>query len=70
MSFDEFSSRYLMTAQNCSATNFGHVMSGMAPPETVDWRKRGNYITPVKNQVSNCNFNSTTEVAWQQTVFA
>ena len=54
MSFEEFSSLYLMAAQNCSATRAGHIMSGAAPPEHKDWRMEGNFVTPVKNQVTLC----------------
>ncbi|XP_043533036.1 pro-cathepsin H [Chiloscyllium plagiosum] len=51
LTFSEFQSLYLMQKpQNCSATRGNHYSSADILPENVDWRKRGNFITPVKNQ--------------------
>nr|CAB3234495.1 pro-cathepsin H-like [Phallusia mammillata] len=50
LSFEEFSSLYLMLAQNCSATKGNHVISSKAAPPHKDWRDEGNFVTPVKNQ--------------------
>lgn len=37
--------------QNCSATKGNYYASNGPHPDSIDWRKKGNYITPVKNQV-------------------
>ncbi|XP_074151311.1 pro-cathepsin H [Sminthopsis crassicaudata] len=51
MSFDEFKKTYLMRLpQNCSATKGSHVRRLGPYPEFVDWRKKGNFVSPVKNQ--------------------
>ncbi|XP_044516084.1 pro-cathepsin H [Gracilinanus agilis] len=51
MSFDEFKKRYLMSEpQNCSATKGSHVRRVGPYPDFMDWRKKGNYVSPVKNQ--------------------
>ncbi|XP_020821255.1 pro-cathepsin H isoform X1 [Phascolarctos cinereus] len=51
MSFDEFKKNYLMrTPQNCSATKGSHVRRVGPYPKFMDWRKKGNYVSPVKNQ--------------------
>ncbi|KAJ6662892.1 hypothetical protein lerEdw1_011096 [Lerista edwardsae] len=51
MTFAEFQKEYLwQEPQNCSATK-GNFVSGAGPsPSAIDWRKKGNYVTPVKNQ--------------------
>lgn len=38
--------------QNCSATKGNYAQSNLPRPDSIDWRKKGNYVTPVKNQVS------------------
>lgn len=38
--------------KNCSATKGNHVSRSGPYPDFVDWRKKGNFVTPVKNQVS------------------
>ncbi|XP_037613849.1 pro-cathepsin H-like [Sebastes umbrosus] len=49
--FEEFRKLFLLTEpQNCSATNGGHVGRAGPYPESVDWRMKGNVVTPVKNQ--------------------
>ncbi|XP_007479355.1 pro-cathepsin H [Monodelphis domestica] len=51
MSFDEFKKQYLMSEpQNCSATKGSHVRRVGPYPDFMDWRKKGNYVSPVKNQ--------------------
>ncbi|XP_037342411.1 pro-cathepsin H [Pungitius pungitius] len=51
MTFEEFRKSFLLTEpQNCSATNGGHRSSAGPHPESIDWRKKGNVVTPVKNQ--------------------
>ncbi|XP_056134676.1 pro-cathepsin H-like isoform X1 [Lampris incognitus] len=51
MTFEEFRNIYLMRQpQNCSATKGNHVSRNGLYPESVDWRKRGNFVSPVKNQ--------------------
>ncbi|XP_067827381.1 pro-cathepsin H [Heptranchias perlo] len=51
MTFSEFKTLYLLREpQNCSATQGNHYVSSGPYPDFVDWRKKGNYITPVKNQ--------------------
>ncbi|KAJ3593972.1 hypothetical protein NHX12_006305 [Muraenolepis orangiensis] len=51
MTFEEFKKLYLLTEpQNCSATTGNHVVSRGPYPDSVDWRKRGHFVTPVKNQ--------------------
>ncbi|KAB1257091.1 Pro-cathepsin H [Camelus dromedarius] len=51
MSFAEFKRKYLWSEpQNCSATK-GNYLRGTGPyPPSMDWRKKGNFVSPVKNQ--------------------
>ncbi|KAG8516404.1 Pro-cathepsin H [Galemys pyrenaicus] len=51
MSFAEFKRKYLWwEPQNCSATK-GNYFGGVGPyPTSVDWRKKGNFVSAVKNQ--------------------
>ncbi|KAK2524429.1 Blm [Columba guinea] len=37
-------------AANCSATKGNFLRSSGPYPDSIDWRKKGNYVTPVKNQ--------------------
>uniref|UniRef100_A0ABM5EYS7 Pro-cathepsin H n=1 Tax=Pogona vitticeps TaxID=103695 RepID=A0ABM5EYS7_9SAUR len=51
MTFNEFRKKYLWhEPQNCSATTSNFVSSAGPYPKTIDWRKKGKYVTPVKNQ--------------------
>uniref|UniRef100_A0A3Q1AZ88 Cathepsin H n=1 Tax=Amphiprion ocellaris TaxID=80972 RepID=A0A3Q1AZ88_AMPOC len=51
MTFEEFRKFYLLTKpQNCSTTKGSHVSRTGPHPEFVDWRTKGNFVTPVKNQ--------------------
>uniref|UniRef100_A0AAY5KF08 Cathepsin H n=1 Tax=Esox lucius TaxID=8010 RepID=A0AAY5KF08_ESOLU len=51
LTFDEFKRSFLLTEpQNCSATKGSHVSSNGPYPDSIDWRKKGNYVTDVKNQ--------------------
>ncbi|XP_054858864.1 pro-cathepsin H [Eublepharis macularius] len=51
MTFDEFRKKYLWhEPQNCSATKSNFVGRAGWRPTAIDWRKKGNYVTPVKNQ--------------------
>ncbi|KAJ8248784.1 hypothetical protein GJAV_G00227700 [Gymnothorax javanicus] len=51
LTFAEFRKSFLLTEpQNCSATKGGHVVGSGPYPDSVDWRKKGNYVTPVKYQ--------------------
>ncbi|XP_005999744.1 pro-cathepsin H [Latimeria chalumnae] len=51
LTFKEFKKLYLWTEpQNCSATQGNYDENGGPYPDFVDWRKEGNYVTPVKNQ--------------------
>uniref|UniRef100_A0A672JTG1 Cathepsin H n=1 Tax=Salarias fasciatus TaxID=181472 RepID=A0A672JTG1_SALFA len=51
MTFEEFRKFYLLTEpQNCSATEGSHVSSTGPYPKFIDWRMKGNFVTPVKNQ--------------------
>uniref|UniRef100_A0A8C9NGW3 Cathepsin H n=1 Tax=Serinus canaria TaxID=9135 RepID=A0A8C9NGW3_SERCA len=36
--------------QNCSATKGNFLRSSGPHPDSIDWRKKGNFVTPVKNQ--------------------
>lgn len=38
--------------KNCSVTKGNHVSRSGPHPDFVDWRTKGNFVTPVKNQVS------------------
>ncbi|XP_044086521.1 pro-cathepsin H [Neovison vison] len=51
LSFEEIKSKYLWSEpQNCSATR-GNYLRGSGPyPPFVDWRKKGKFVSPVKNQ--------------------
>uniref|UniRef100_A0A9L0K8J4 Cathepsin H n=1 Tax=Equus asinus TaxID=9793 RepID=A0A9L0K8J4_EQUAS len=51
MNFAELKHKYLWSEpQNCSATK-GNYLRGAGPyPPSVDWRKKGNFVSPVKNQ--------------------
>ncbi|XP_071063263.1 pro-cathepsin H-like isoform X3 [Pseudochaenichthys georgianus] len=40
----------LLSEANCSATTGGHLSMAGPYPEFVDWRMKGNVVTPVKNQ--------------------
>uniref|UniRef100_A0A3Q0SXE0 Cathepsin H n=1 Tax=Amphilophus citrinellus TaxID=61819 RepID=A0A3Q0SXE0_AMPCI len=51
MTFEEFKKFYLLTQpQICSVTKGNHVSRTGPYPEFVDWRTKGNFVTPVKNQ--------------------
>ncbi|KAM7406360.1 hypothetical protein PAMP_000741 [Pampus punctatissimus] len=51
MTFEEFRKFLLLREpQNCSATKGSHVSNTGPYPEFVDWRMKGNFVTPVKNQ--------------------
>ncbi|XP_026149409.1 pro-cathepsin H-like [Mastacembelus armatus] len=51
MKFEEFRKFFLLTEpQNCSATKGSHVSKTGPYPEFVDWRLKGNFVSPVKNQ--------------------
>ncbi|XP_033480672.1 pro-cathepsin H-like isoform X1 [Epinephelus lanceolatus] len=51
MTFEEFRKLFLLTEpQNCSATVGDHVSRADPYPQFVDWRLKGNVVTPVKNQ--------------------
>uniref|UniRef100_UPI00398F5BD2 pro-cathepsin H n=1 Tax=Pristiophorus japonicus TaxID=55135 RepID=UPI00398F5BD2 len=51
MTFGEFKTLYLLQKpQNCSATRGNHQTKAGPYPKSLDWRKLGNYVTPVKNQ--------------------
>uniref|UniRef100_A0A3Q3FWP4 Cathepsin propeptide inhibitor domain-containing protein n=1 Tax=Labrus bergylta TaxID=56723 RepID=A0A3Q3FWP4_9LABR len=39
--------------QNCSATKGNYRRSNGPYPDSIDWRKKGNYVTAVKNQVKS-----------------
>ncbi|XP_061621722.1 pro-cathepsin H [Phyllopteryx taeniolatus] len=51
MTFEEFRKFFLLQEpQNCSATKGNHVGRSGPYPKSVDWRTKGNFVTPVKNQ--------------------
>ncbi|KAK5867420.1 hypothetical protein PBY51_011913 [Eleginops maclovinus] len=51
MTFGEFQKSFLWSEpQNCSATKGSYFSSKGALPDFIDWRKKGNYVTDVKNQ--------------------
>uniref|UniRef100_A0A8D0HTT2 Cathepsin H n=1 Tax=Sphenodon punctatus TaxID=8508 RepID=A0A8D0HTT2_SPHPU len=51
MTFAEFKKKYLWREpQNCSATHGNLPRSNGLCPKAIDWRKKGNFVTPVKNQ--------------------
>ncbi|XP_030811474.1 pro-cathepsin H [Camarhynchus parvulus] len=51
LTFTEFKKLYLWSEpQNCSATKGNFLRSSGPHPDSIDWRKKGNFVTPVKNQ--------------------
>nr|ADO28161.1 cathepsin H [Ictalurus furcatus] len=51
MTFAEFKKFYLLKEpQECNATKGNHVRGVGLYPDSIDWRKKGNYVTEVKNQ--------------------
>uniref|UniRef100_A0A672I1A8 Pro-cathepsin H n=1 Tax=Salarias fasciatus TaxID=181472 RepID=A0A672I1A8_SALFA len=51
MTFKEFKKFFLWSEpQNCSATRGNYFRSKGPFPDSVDWRKKGDYVTAVKNQ--------------------
>uniref|UniRef100_A0A3Q3AYQ4 Cathepsin H n=1 Tax=Kryptolebias marmoratus TaxID=37003 RepID=A0A3Q3AYQ4_KRYMA len=51
MTFSEFQEAFLLSEpQNCSATKGNYFGSNGPHPDSIDWRKKGNYVTPVKDQ--------------------
>ncbi|XP_060891310.1 pro-cathepsin H [Labrus mixtus] len=51
MTFTEFQKAFLWSEpQNCSATKGNYRQSNGPYPDSIDWRKKGNYVTAVKNQ--------------------
>jgi cathepsin H len=51
LSWEEFSARFLMAPQHCSATEGNYVARGVGADPSIDWRTKG-VVTPVKNQGS------------------
>ncbi|KAF6077188.1 cathepsin H [Phyllostomus discolor] len=51
MTFAEFKRRFLWSEpQNCSATKSNYLRGTGPYPTSVDWRKKGRFVSPVKNQ--------------------
>ncbi|KAL2088805.1 hypothetical protein ACEWY4_015704 [Coilia grayii] len=51
LTFAEFKKAFLLhEPQNCSATTGTYRYQAGPYPDSVDWRARGNYVTPVKTQ--------------------
>ncbi|EDL77563.1 cathepsin H, isoform CRA_b [Rattus norvegicus] len=51
MSFAEIKHKYLWSEpQNCSATKSNYLRGTGPYPSSMDWRKKGNVVSPVKNQ--------------------
>ncbi|XP_060755035.1 pro-cathepsin H [Neoarius graeffei] len=51
MTFAEFKKFYLLKEpQECNATKGNHLKGVGLYPDSIDWRKKGNYVTEVKNQ--------------------
>lgn len=51
--------------QNCSATKGNHFSSKGPLPDSIDWRKKGNYVTDVKNQVDfACIYSSIKNISF------
>uniref|UniRef100_F7BRD4 Pro-cathepsin H n=1 Tax=Callithrix jacchus TaxID=9483 RepID=F7BRD4_CALJA len=51
MSFAEIKRKYLWSEpQNCSATKSNYLRGTGPYPPSVDWRKKGHFVSPVKNQ--------------------
>ncbi|GLD67412.1 pro-cathepsin H-like protein, partial [Lates japonicus] len=51
MTFGEFQKSFLWSEpQNCSATKGNYLSSNGPHPDSIDWRKKGNYVTDVKSQ--------------------
>ncbi|KAI1235295.1 hypothetical protein IHE44_0002938 [Lamprotornis superbus] len=46
----QLSTAFLPRLQNCSATKGNFLRSSGPYPDSIDWRKKGNFVTPVKNQ--------------------
>ncbi|KAK2107895.1 hypothetical protein P7K49_013060 [Saguinus oedipus] len=51
MSFAEIKHKYLWSEpQNCSATKSNYLRGTGPYPPSMDWRKKGHFVSPVKNQ--------------------
>ncbi|XP_007950018.1 pro-cathepsin H [Orycteropus afer afer] len=51
MTFAEIKRKYLWSEpQNCSATKSNYLRGTGPYPPSVDWREKGHFVTPVKNQ--------------------